>query len=53
MARPEKPAEERKTNVLRIRLTEGERAKLDEAAKGKTSTWSRTVLLKAAQRRKK
>jgi len=53
MARPEKPPEERKTNVLRIRLTEEERTKLDEAAKGNTSTWARIVLLKAAQRRKK
>jgi len=50
MARPEKPPEERKENVLRIRLTDDERAELDKAADGKTSSWARETLLRAAQR---
>lgn len=50
MARPEKPPEERKENVLRIRLTDAERAELDMAAYGKTSSWARAVLLRAARR---
>ena len=51
MARPEKTPEQRKENVLRIRLTDDERAELDTAAKGKTSSWAREVLLRAARRR--
>ena len=51
--RPPKPPEERKSAELRIRLTEDERAILDDAAKGKTSTWARTLLLKAARREAK
>lgn len=50
MARPEKPPEERKENVLRIRLTDVERTELDKAADGKTSSWARAVLLRAARR---
>jgi uncharacterized protein (DUF1778 family) len=51
--RPPKPPEERKSAELRIRLTKSERATLDEAAKGKTSTWARKLLLKAARREAK
>ena len=50
--RPPKPDDERKAAELRIRLTEAERAELDGAAGGKTSTWARDVLLKTARRRK-
>lgn len=52
--RPSKPEEFRKTNVLRIRLTESERALLDDAADEKdTSTWARNILIRAAKRTKK
>lgn len=49
MVRPTKPQDERKENVLRIRLTDDERRALDQAASGHTSTWARDVLLRAAQ----
>ena len=49
--RPPKPDEERRSAELRIRLTEDERESLDDAAGGKTSTWARDVLLKAAARK--
>ena len=49
--RPPKPDDERKSAQLRIRLTEEEREALDQAAGGKTSTWARDVLLKAAKRK--
>jgi hypothetical protein len=54
MARPKKPARERRKNVLRILLTEDERAELDHAAKAKileTSTWARAELLARARER--
>jgi hypothetical protein len=50
--RPPKPDDERKSAQLRIRLTDEERKALDAAADGKTSTWARKLLLKAALRRK-
>jgi hypothetical protein len=49
--RPPKPDDERRTAELRIRLTDEERERLDDAAGGKTSTWARDLLLKAATRR--
>jgi hypothetical protein len=49
--RPPKPDEDRRSAELRIRLTDDEREKLDEAAGGQTSTWARDVLLKAAARK--
>jgi hypothetical protein len=49
--RPHKPDEERKSAQLRIRLTDEERETLDKAAGGKTSTWAREILLKAAKRK--
>jgi hypothetical protein len=51
--RPPLPPEERKAAELRIRLTEAQRALLDEAAGQDTSTWAREVLLRAAKRRSK
>ena len=49
MVRPMKLEQDRKANVLRIRLTEEERAKVNLAAQGRTSTWARRVLLAAAE----
>jgi hypothetical protein len=49
--RPRKPEGETRENVLRIRLTDEERALLDEAAAGKsleTSTWARSELVTLA-----
>jgi hypothetical protein len=51
--RPRKPENATRENFLRIRLTEAERAVLDEAAKKKeleTSTWARSELLQLARR---
>lgn len=50
MGRPKKPVDEYKSEMLRIRLTEEERRLLDLAANGKTSTWARDVLVRAAKR---
>jgi hypothetical protein len=55
MARPKKPAGEARKNVLRILLTEEERAALEEAARSKSlnvSAWARSVLLALAKRMK-
>ena len=49
--RPPKADDERKDNVLRIRMTQDERETLDQAADGKTSSWAREVLLRAAKRK--
>ena len=49
--RPPKADDERKDNVLRIRMTQDERETLDHAADGKTSSWARDVLLRAAKRK--
>ena len=49
--RPPKDDDERKNNVLRIRMTQEERETLDQAAGGKTSSWARDVLLRAAKRK--
>ena len=51
--RPKKDASERRENFLRIRLTDSERAALDEAAQSKsldTSAWARTLLLDLAKK---
>ena len=49
MVRPEKPPEQKRTNYLKIRLTDDERAILDAASEtGKTSTWARITLLRVA-----
>jgi hypothetical protein len=50
--RPPKPDDERKSAQLRIRLTDEERAALDAAADGKTSTWARKLLLRAATKKR-
>ena len=49
--RPPKPAEEVQTARLEIRMTDAEFKLIEKAAAGKTSTWARTVLVKAAKRR--
>jgi len=49
--RPPKADDERKDNVLRIRMTQDEREFIDQAADGKTSSWARDVLLRAAKRK--
>jgi hypothetical protein len=51
--RPKKPEGEVRENVLRIRLTDSERAQLDRAAKSQdeeTSTWARLELLMLAKK---
>jgi hypothetical protein len=53
MARPKKTAGETRGNVLRIRLTDAERALLDTAAKSRsfeTSTWARGELIARARK---
>ena len=53
MGRPPKPAAERQNARLEIRMTDAELALIERAAGGKTSTWARQVLVKAAKRRDK
>jgi hypothetical protein len=51
MGRPPKPAKDRKSASLRIRMTAAERARLDRAAKAAgedVSAWARAALLAAA-----
>jgi hypothetical protein len=51
--RHKKPTSQAKTYTLRIRMTETERALLEEAAKAKsleTSTWARSELITLARR---
>jgi len=51
--RHKKPATETKSYMLRIRMTEADRALLEEAAKAKsleTSTWARSELLALAKK---
>jgi hypothetical protein len=51
--RPKKPKADVKGDVLRIRLTDADRALLDEAAKDRnldTSTWARSELLTLARK---
>jgi hypothetical protein len=51
--RPKKPEGKARGNFLRIRLTEEERALLDQAAKTKsleTSTWARSELVELAKK---
>jgi uncharacterized protein (DUF1778 family) len=52
MGRDKKPKAEKKTFMLRIRMTEEERKLLEEAAKLKsleTSTWARSELVALAR----
>jgi uncharacterized protein (DUF1778 family) len=51
--RHKKPDSETKSYMLRIRMTEAERALLEEAAKAKsleTSTWARSELVALARK---
>lgn len=51
--RKPKPVAEAKSYMLRIRMTEAERALLEEAAKAKsleTSTWARSELVALARK---
>jgi hypothetical protein len=51
--RQKKPAAEAKTYMLRIRMTEADRALLQEVAKSKsleTSTWARSELVALAKK---
>jgi len=53
MARPKKPEGQAKKNLLRIRVTDEERATLDRAAREKNlemSTWARAELLTLARK---
>jgi len=50
--RPPKADDERREIRFQIRLSQAELDLLDRAAGGKTSTWAREVLLKAARRAK-
>jgi hypothetical protein len=50
--RPKKAAQQRRTNLLRIRLSVAKRAALEEAARQQsleTSTWARFELLNRAR----
>lgn len=51
--RPPKPAEDRRTDSMKLPLTEAEKAEIQEAAElagEKPVTWARETLLKAAKR---
>jgi uncharacterized protein (DUF1778 family) len=50
MGRKKLPDDIRREKPLRIRLSADEREAVDKAADGKTSSWARTVLLRAAKR---
>jgi hypothetical protein len=52
MGRPPKPAEERQTARLEIRMTAADLKLIEGAADGNTSTWARNVLVRAAKRAK-
>ncbi len=52
MGRPPKPASERQTARLEIRMTEADLELIEGAAKGNTSSWARGVLVRAAKRTK-
>ena len=52
---PVKPPDERKGNVVQIRLTDDEKADCEDAAGRagqKMSAWARTTLVRAAKRKK-
>jgi hypothetical protein len=54
VGRPKKTPGEARDNILRIRLTDAERAELDAAAESKaldTSAWARSLLLELARKR--
>ena len=49
--RPPKPEEDRRTVRFEVRLTPAEVEAVKRATEGKTSTWARNVILKAAKRK--
>jgi hypothetical protein len=49
--RPPKQEKDRRQIRFQVRLSQAELAELERAAGGKTSTWAREVLLKAAKRK--
>lgn len=50
--RPPKPEDKKRTETLRIRLTQDEMKIIEEASKGaKTSAWGRRVILRSARRK--
>jgi hypothetical protein len=51
--RPTKPDDERRSELIQVRVTRDELETLTEAADGKLSTWAREALLRAAKRRLK
>ena len=53
MGRPPKPASERQTARLEIRMTDAELKLIEKAGGENTSGWARQVLVRAARRRDK
>jgi hypothetical protein len=51
--RPALPESEKRKPAFLLKLTDAEHELIKEAAGGKTSTWAREVLLRAAKRRTK
>ena len=51
MGRPPKPSDERQTARLEIRMTAADLRLIEQAADGKTSSWAREALIRAAKRR--
>jgi hypothetical protein len=49
--RPPVPDEEKRKPAFLLKLTDDEHELIKQAAGGKTSTWAREVLLRAAKRR--
>lgn len=52
IGRPKKPKADRKTNCLRVMMTDTDRAALDATARAsgkETSTWARELLVAAAK----
>lgn len=49
--RPPKPASEKRSAAINIKLTEAERAEIDRAANGEPTAWARGVILRAARRK--
>lgn len=50
VGRPPYAPERRRSVVVKVLFTEGERAELDKAADGNVSAWARDILLRAAKR---
>jgi hypothetical protein len=53
LGRPHKDDDDRRDIRFQVRLSRAELKLIDNAADGKTSTWAREVLLKAAGRKQK